>query len=133
MTEKAERGSTESFLSSIDEYNSNIEEEMIEKICKEIVAECAGVSVPEDINVQDHCNAQEADDGNEVLVAFDAVALYPSIGKEVATSMCKQAALETEIEMKHMNQLEATRLLVLTWSSEKTASSNLRKFLPVHS
>ena len=47
--------------------------------------------------------------GHEVIVALDAEALYPSISPEVAIQVCKEAALSTNIEVQHMNLLEATR------------------------
>ena len=76
-------------------------------------------------------DAPQEGQGSEEIVALDAVALYPSISREVAMEMCKQAALETEIEIKNMNLLEATRLLVLMWSEEKIAKSSIQRFLPV--
>ena len=69
--------------------------------------------------------------GSEEIIALDAVSLYPSITREVAMEMCKQAALETEIDIKHMNLLEATRLLALMWTKEKIEKSSIRRYLPV--
>ena len=68
--------------------------------------------------------------GSEVIVALDAVGLYPSISKTLAMEVCKKAARETEIEVQHMNLLEATRLLVLTWPEEKIKNSVINKYLP---
>ena len=69
--------------------------------------------------------------GSEVVIALDAVALYPSIRKDVAMALCKQAALETSINIQHINLLEATRLLVLMWPEKKIRDSSIRKYLPV--
>ena len=76
-------------------------------------------------------NAPQEGQGSEEIIALDAVSLYPSITREVAMEMCRQAALETEIEIKHMNLLEATRLLVLMWPREKTEKSSIKRYLPV--
>ena len=65
--------------------------------------------------------------GEEVVVGLDAVGLYPSIKKEVAMEICREAARETDISIKHMNMLEATRLLVLTWPKEKVESSGIKE------
>ena len=55
------------------------------------------------------------------------VALYPSISKEVAKEICREAAFESEIEVASMNYLEATRFLALT--EEQEAWSNSEEFL----
>ena len=65
-----------------------------------------------------------------MIIALDAIALYPSIQKEVAMALCKEAARETNIEMKNMNLLEATRMLVLTWSEEEVRKSWIKEYLP---
>ena len=46
--------------------------------------------------------------GNEVLVGFDAVALFPSIEKNLAVEICREVLLETEIKFIDTNLLEAT-------------------------
>ena len=57
--------------------------------------------------------------GREVIVALDAVGLYPSISKEVATTFCREAVLDSEIEAKNMNYMEATRFLDLSLNEEQ--------------
>ena len=63
--------------------------------------------------------------GKEVVIGLDVVGLYPSISKKVAMEVCMEAALETEVEVAHMNMLEATtllRLLALSWTKERCKS-----------
>ena len=78
----------------------------------------------------------EADDkvqegaGSEVLVGLDAVALYPSIGKDIATKCCLEAARESCIETKNINLTEATLFLMLTMDQESIEESGLKKVLP---
>ena len=78
----------------------------------------------------------EADDkvqegaGSEVLVGLDAVALYPSIGKDIATKCCLEAARESCIETKNINLTEATLFLMLTMDQESIEESGLKKTLP---
>ena len=69
--------------------------------------------------------------GSEVLIGLDAIALYPSIMKKVAVEACKQAAIETEVGITHMNLCEATKLLVLVWSKEQQKESEISKYLLV--
>ena len=68
--------------------------------------------------------------GSEVLVGFDAVALFPSIEKELAVKLCKEVLLETEVKFIDTNLLEATRFLVLTMDKEELEMSPLKKDLP---
>ena len=68
--------------------------------------------------------------GSEVLVGFDAVALFPSIEKDLAVKLCKEVLLETEIKFIDTNLLEATRFLVLTMDKEELEMSPLKKYLP---
>ena len=65
------------------------------------------------------------------MIALNAVALFPSIRKDVAMALCKQAALETSINTQHINLLEATRLLVLKWPEVNIGESSIRRYLPV--
>ena len=69
-------------------------------------------------------------EGNEVLVGFDAVALFPSIEKELAVQVCRDALLDTEIKFLDTNLLEATRFLALTMDEEEKKSCKFRSYLP---
>ena len=63
-------------------------------------------------------------------MALDAVQLYPSITTAVAMKICKQVAMETKVEVKHFNCMEATRFLMLVWSEEERLASDLEGHLP---
>ena len=66
-------------------------------MCQGIVEECAGVQPGKGEGIPDRV---QSGPGSEVIVALDAVSLYPSIQKNVAVDLCRQAALETDIEIK---------------------------------
>ena len=61
---------------------------------------------------------------------MDAVGLYPSISKEVAMEACRKAALKTEIYVRNINYMEATRFLALCLSKEEAEVAGLRGVLP---
>ena len=69
--------------------------------------------------------------GSEVITGLDAVGLYPSIKKGLAMRICREVAEETEVEIDHMNLLEATRFLVLTWPKDRVETSEIKRYLPV--
>ena len=69
--------------------------------------------------------------GSEVITGLDAVGLYPSIKKSLAMRICREVAEETKVDIEHMNLLEATRLLVLTWPKDRIESCDIREYLPV--
>ena len=49
----------------------------------------------------------------------------------MALEAFKIAAIESEIEVAPMNLLEATRLLVLTWSEEICKKIDIKEYLPI--
>ena len=63
-------------------------------------------------------------------MGMDAVALYPSIEKEIVTKLCREAAERTEVRIRNMNQLEATRFLMLTMNSKEIQDCGLTGVLP---
>ena len=128
MKTKFERGSTESFLSTIDTYNEGVDRDLVRKMCREIVDEVAGGQVGGQVEQDTEVQGGE---GTEVIVGLDAVGLYPSISKEVAMKICREVALESEVNIEHINLLEATRFLVLTWSKEKVEKCDIKEYLPV--
>ena len=69
--------------------------------------------------------------GTEVVVRLDTVTLYPSITKKIAMEVCKIAAEESVVKVKDINLLDATRLLMLTWTDERAKESEIRRYLPV--
>ena len=59
--------------------------------------------------------------------------LYPSISKEVATELYYEAVMETEVEAKNMNFMEATRFLALSMDECQVKESGLKQVLPKRS
>ena len=45
--------------------------------------------------------------------------------------ICREVAEETEVNIEHMNLLEATRFLVLTWPRDRVKNSDIKGYLPV--
>ena len=46
-------------------------------------------------------------------------------------AVCKEAAMESVVEVRQMNMLEATRLLMLMWTKDEVNKSGLQRYLPV--
>ena len=63
-------------------------------------------------------------------MGLDAEALYPSISKSVAMEACRKATLASDIEVRSMNYLEATRFLALCLEKEQVVAAGLRGILP---
>ena len=68
-------------------------------------------------------------EGNEVSVGFDAVALFPSIEKDLLVQVCREALLDIEIKFLKTNLLEVTRFLVLTMDEEEQKSCSSSGYL----
>lgn len=156
MKNKVERGSTENVLNDGDVYNEKVESAGVAKFCAGLVEEvvssveanvpevgCEGNSdcpttiggKPEETydvtrEVPEEVEVFQEEDGSEVIVGLDANALYPSISKFVAMESCRKAALTTDIEIRSMNYLEATRFLALCVEKEQVAAAGLRGLLP---
>ena len=97
MVDKAEKGSTENVLNVVDNYNNMVEHEKSRKVCieviKSIITELFGK--PSEEIADEVQNDFQGKPGEEVMIGLDAVALYPSISKEVATSVCRDAVRES--------------------------------------
>ena len=138
MVGRREMGSTENVLNVGDSYNNKVETAKAEKMCREILMNVVGNVENSEVSEEtvekkdDSSKKQEfqGKEGEEAVMALDAVGLYPSITKEVAAKACLEAARESEVRIDNMNLMEATRFLVLTMSEEKIEESGLRRILP---
>merc|ERR1711891_124589 len=86
--------------------------------------------VESETELRDEKHQFQCMEGSEVITAFDAVGLYPSISKKVAMKVCREAAENSVIEVKEMNLLEATRFLALTMSKQEIRKGGLTGLLP---
>ena len=62
-------------------------------------------------------------------MGLDAVGLYPSINHNLAMKMCRDAAEATDIRVKDMNLLEATRFIALTKTKAEVRKDGMAKLL----
>ena len=141
MKGRLEKGSTESVLSVGDVYNAKIVTKRNQKMCRELVEQLvdglglvrAGDPAEGLVGRGEAGKGGEFQKGvgSEVITGLDAVGLYPSIKKKLAMSICREVAEETEVKVDHMNLLEATRFLVLTWPKDRVKNSDIRGYLPV--
>ena len=75
-------------------------------------------------------NKFQGEVGSEVVVGLDAVGLYPSISKKLAMKVCREAAEKSDVKVRDMNLLEATRFLALTLTKAEIRKGGLTKVLP---
>ena len=142
MRGRVERGSTENTLYDVDRYNELVIEkgvnQMMGSIVDEILTQVTGNRQAETVeesekveHVRDNGRGFQGSEGSEVLIGMDAVALYPSISMEVAMEECEKAAMNSEIEVRNINYMEATRFLALCLDKDQIKTEGLRGLLPV--
>ena len=77
--------------------------------------------LPEDLQEQDKPMA---------LVATDVANLFPSLDVNKVVEEVRQAILESDIQWREIDYLEAARYVALNWTEEQCRSSCLWRILP---
>ena len=76
-------------------------------------------------------NKYQTSVGNEVLLGADAVALYPSLDPVTCQQIEKEVVSRSQLKMRDINYLEATRYISLCLNSEEAKSHPLKHVLPI--
>ena len=137
MRGRVERGFTENTLNDVDRYNEMVDgdfnREMARSLVNGVVTRVTGKEQTKAMMNKVGKGKEEEFQGpprSEVLIGMDALALYPSISTKVAMDECKKAAMESEIGVRNLNYMEATRLLALCLDKEQIEKEGLRGLFP---
>ena len=66
-----------------------------------------------------------------MLIGSDVVSLYPNLEVDRVLQNVKEAILDSSMEWKEVDYLEAVRYLALNWDQKTCNQSRLRRVLPV--